>query len=141
MSRTFLKMKDTNHRLVTVLLCLLLGAGKAMSFTPDKIEFSHISTDDGLSQTTVFSCAQDSLGRMWFGTSDGLNCYNGYDFNIYRNNPSDSTSIAGNIIRKVYVDSQGRLWAGTAKGLSLYDTEKDSFRSLLTSDKAVTGIV
>ena len=134
-------MKDTNHRLVTVLLCLLLGAGKAMSFTPDKIEFSHISTDDGLSQTTVFSCAQDSLGRMWFGTSDGLNCYNGYDFNIYRNNPSDSTSIAGNIIRKVYVDSQGRLWAGTAKGLSLYDTEKDSFRSLLTSDKAVTGIV
>ncbi|MGM9735989.1 MAG: two-component regulator propeller domain-containing protein [Candidatus Cryptobacteroides sp.] len=107
----------------------------------EKISFMHISVNDGLSQNTVLSCCQDKLGQMWFATLDGLNRYDGYDFRIYRNNPEDSTSIASDIIRKVYLDHSGRLWIGTGKGLSLYDTQKDAFRNFLTQDRAVTGIV
>ncbi|MGN1211125.1 MAG: two-component regulator propeller domain-containing protein, partial [Candidatus Cryptobacteroides sp.] len=107
----------------------------------EKISFMHISVDDGLSQNTVLSCSQDLLGQMWFATLDGLNRYDGYEFRIYRNVPDDSTSIASDIIRKVYLDRSGRLWIGTGKGLSLYDTEKDAFRNFLTQDRPVTGIV
>lgn len=32
--------------------------------------FSHLSVEDGLSQSTVFSICQDSTGFMWFG-NDG----------------------------------------------------------------------
>ena len=32
---------------------------------------------DGLSSLSVVSIYQDPLGRMWFGTTEGLNIYNG----------------------------------------------------------------
>ena len=77
--------------------------------------FTHISQNEGLSQGIVVSCCQDSLGHMWFATHDGLNRYDGYRFTVYRNNPDDSTSVADNLIRKVYTDSKGGLWVGTRK--------------------------
>ena len=103
------------------------------------IHFSNISINDGLSQSTVLSSCQDSRGQMWFATHDGLNRYDGYDFTVYRHDDDDSTSIADNIIKKVYLDSRGNLWIGTNKGLSYYDREKDSFRNFSTVG-AVTGI-
>ena len=38
---------------------------------------------DGLSQNDVNSILQDSRGFMWFGTYDGLNKYDGYEFIAY----------------------------------------------------------
>ena len=63
------------------------------------ISFTHISINDGLSQSTVRSACQDSRGQMWFATHDGLNRFDGYDFTVYRHRDDDSTSIADNIIK------------------------------------------
>ena len=104
------------------------------------ISFTHISINDGLSQSTVRSACQDNRGQMWFATHDGLNRFDGYDFTVYRHSDDDSTSIADNIIGKVYLDSKGGLWVGTEKGLSFYDRDKDSFRNFSTGGKTVTGI-
>jgi ligand-binding sensor domain-containing protein len=49
------------------------------------IKFQHINTSNGLSQNNVYSIIQDSIGFMWFGTEDGLNRFDGYDFVIYKN--------------------------------------------------------
>ena len=73
-------------------------------------KFSHFSLNEGLSHSIVVSCCQDSLGHMWFATHDGLNRYDGYRFTVYKNDQQDSTSIADNLIRKVYTDSKGGLW-------------------------------
>ncbi len=108
--------------------------------TIPSVSFRHITVNDGLSQSTVLSSGQDTLGQMWFATLDGLNRYDGYEFKVYRNNPDDSTSIASDIIRKIYTDLSGRLWIGTGKGLSFYDTKTDAFRNFMTHDKPVTGI-
>ncbi len=61
----------------TLLWCLLLLL-TSPSF--GAIEFKTLSVNDGLSQSTVLALAQDPLGRIWMGTQDGLNCYDGYDF-------------------------------------------------------------
>lgn len=113
----------------SVLSCtvLILSLGLTTAFrTP---YFSHLSVDDGLSQSTVFSICQDSDGFMWFGTMDGLSRYDGYEFRVWRNTPSDSTSLSSDIVRNVFADDRGRVWAGTVAGLSLYDGISDSFRS------------
>jgi ligand-binding sensor domain-containing protein len=60
--------------------------------------FQQLTVDDGLSQSTVFATLQDSRGYMWFGTIDGLNKYDGYDFTIYSNDPNDYTTISDNVI-------------------------------------------
>ncbi len=45
---------------------------------------------DGLSHNTVLSMVQDQQGFLWIGTVDGLNRYDGYDFVVYRHDPTDS---------------------------------------------------
>ncbi len=94
------------------------------------INFSHISIEDGLSQSTVYAIAQDSRGFMWFGTADGLNYYNGYQITTYKHDYSDSLSLADNTIRCLYIDSSKVLWVGTLQGLQRYDAQKDCFRRI-----------
>lgn len=130
-------------RTIFISMCCLSAMPETMASadkTIPSVSFRHITVNDGLSQSTVLSSGQDTLGQMWFATLDGLNRYDGYEFKVYRNNPEDSTSIASDIIRKIYTDLSGRLWIGTGKGLSLYDTKTDAFRNFMTHDKPVTGI-
>ena len=39
--------------------------------------FKNIGVKDGLSQPSILSIHQDELGRMWFGTLQGLSIYDG----------------------------------------------------------------
>src|SRR5687767_9794141 len=58
------------------------------------IKFDHLQTDDGLSQSNVLCIFQDSRGFMWFGTEDGLNKYDGYNFTVYKNDPAKKNSLS-----------------------------------------------
>ena len=59
-------------------------------------KFEQISMDRGLSHPAVSSVLQDNDGFLWFGTEDGLNRFDGYNFSIFRNSPSDTTSLPHN---------------------------------------------
>ena len=110
-----------------IYIFLLLQFISRHTFTQD-LKFNHLSIEDGLSQATVYSILQDHKGFMWFGTADGLNRYDGYSFEIFRNDPLDSTSISNNEIRCLYEDRSNRLWIGTlGGGLNLYDPKTKSF--------------
>lgn len=95
------------------------------------IRFSSLSIEDGLSQSTVYSIAQDKKGNLWIGTADGLNRYDGYSFTVYRHNNQDSASIQSDLIRSLYVDNKQQLWIGTGLGLSLYNSERNTFRNYI----------
>ncbi len=99
------------------------------------IYFSHLTIDEGLSQSTVYSISQDKTGFMWFATSDGLNRFDGYSFRIFRHQENDSTSIASNITRFIYRDKSQKLWIATEAGLSMYDEEKDRFENYYFAKK------
>jgi len=89
--------------------------------------FEHISTRQGLSHNTVIEIIQDEQGFMWFGTLNGLNRYDGYEFKIYMPIPRDSTTLSNNIINALFEDHNGVLWVGTLNGLNRYDRERDQF--------------
>jgi len=91
------------------------------------LKFTHITTEDGLSQNTVPAIFKDKYGFMWFGTEEGLNRYDGYHFVVYRNDIKDKSSIAGNDIKVLFQDREGNLWIGTRGGLSRYNRANDSF--------------
>ena len=48
-----------------------------LSPSQSQFSFNRLSVDDGLSQNSVVSIAQDSTGFLWFATQDGLNKYDG----------------------------------------------------------------
>lgn len=137
----------SNLKQIAALLLFLCTAGVSYAYSEawGQINFSYISINDGLSQSTVFSIAQDKLGNMWFATYDGVNKYDGYAFTVYQHDESDPNSIANDIARIVMTDSKGRVWIGTRDGLSYYDEEKDRFQNFFyeKNDKRlqITGIV
>lgn len=60
------------------------------------IKFQHLSSQHGLSHGVVNCILQDKEGFMWFGTRDGLNKYDGYNFLLFDHNPNDTNSISNN---------------------------------------------
>lgn len=90
--------------------------------------FDHLSVEDGLSQSTVYTILQDDQGFMWFGTADGLNRYDGYEFRIYHHDTENSESIPGDEIFKIFTDSMNKMWIGTAgNGLAQFDPNSGKF--------------
>jgi signal transduction histidine kinase/ligand-binding sensor domain-containing protein/DNA-binding response OmpR family regulator len=91
--------------------------------------FRHLTIADGLSQNSVSSILQDTRGFMWFGTKDGLNRYDGYNFLIFRHDPLDPTTISDSDVTALFEDRDGRLWVGTRSGgLNRYDRDRERFR-------------
>jgi len=79
--------------------------------------FVNLNVQDGLSHSEVNDILQDTNGFMWFATENGLSRYDGYSFVNFYFNPTDSTSIPGNIIVSLALDSKNQLWVGTTDGL------------------------
>jgi signal transduction histidine kinase/ligand-binding sensor domain-containing protein/DNA-binding response OmpR family regulator len=110
------------------LLLLLPFAGFVADAQPGNLKFSHIGTEVGLSQNNVTCILRDRQGFMWFGTRDGLNRYDGYDFDVYKNEPEDSTSLSSNFVTSIMQDRKGDIWVGTwGGGLDRFDAEKHRF--------------
>ncbi|MBN2012861.1 hypothetical protein JW960_26260, partial [candidate division KSB1 bacterium] len=72
------------------------------------INFKNINIQDGLSQGSIVCIAQDKTGYMWFGSYEGLNRFDGYNFTVFKNDPTDSTSLSYDFIRSVCADNEGR---------------------------------
>ncbi|MEI7982516.1 MAG: two-component regulator propeller domain-containing protein, partial [Bacteroidota bacterium] len=92
--------------------------------------FRHLNTNDGLSNNTVYSINDDTLGFIWIGTRSGLNRFDGYSFRIYDNR----SGLKNTMINIIFRDSKGRIWVGTqGGGLSRYAYETDTFTSFSNS--------
>src|SRR5215472_191075 len=85
------------------------------------LKFSHLTTNDGLSQGYVTAILQDRRGFMWFATRDGLNRYDGNTFVVYKNNPNDPASLGSNFIQALMEDDDGDLCIATNTGVNRFD--------------------
>jgi ligand-binding sensor domain-containing protein/signal transduction histidine kinase len=85
------------------------------------LKFTHLTTNDGLSQSYVTAILQDRRGFMWFATRDGLNRYDGNTFLVYKNNPNDPGSLSSNFIQDLMEDERGYLWIATNTGVNKFD--------------------
>ena len=88
--------------------------------------FDKITTRHGLSQNTINCIFQDHQGFLWLGTQDGLNRYDGNDFQIYRYHPDDTASITHNWIWDIIEDDQQNLWVATWDGLNKLPAHSNS---------------
>ena len=93
----------------------------------DNLRFENISTEQGLSQSTVTAILQDRQGFMWFGTEGGLNKFDGYQFYVYKHDENDPLSLSDNVITSIYEDRNGDLWVGSFKGLDRLDKTTGTF--------------
>lgn len=98
--------------------------------------FKHIGLFDGLSQFSVMSIYQDQLGRMWFGTKEGVNIYDGNANIAYKafaaNNRGDTNKVLiGNNVSAINGNRDGDVFLLADNALLKYDLKKETFTTLL----------
>jgi ligand-binding sensor domain-containing protein len=108
---------------------VMLTACAGVLAQEESVVFERLSLEEGLSQSIVECIIQDARGFMWFGTQDGLNRYDGYQFTVLRQDPQDANSLSHNNILSLYEDQTGLIWVGTFNaGLNSYDPRTERFR-------------
>ena len=131
--------------LITIITLTFLLGPPALGFEPGhadvrNLKFSHLTTNDGLSQGYVTAILQDRRGFMWFATRDGLNRYDGNTFVVYKNNPNDPTSLSSNFIQALMEDDHGDLWIATNTGVNRFDPTIERFSRYLHDPKNPNSI-
>ena len=118
-----------NESLKLLICCLLLFFNYLFNVAAQpNLRFEHFSAQQGLSDNFISCALQDKEGFMWFGTSNGLNKYDGYNFTSYHPNPHDpKNSLQHNFVTDLHEDRKGRLWIETFNG-GLHHMDKRSGR-------------
>jgi signal transduction histidine kinase/ligand-binding sensor domain-containing protein/CheY-like chemotaxis protein/HPt (histidine-containing phosphotransfer) domain-containing protein len=124
-----------NYKLIILLLFIPL-----LMFSQDRLRFDKLSIDEELSHTTVHSMMQDDKGFVWIGTENGLNVYNGYDFEIFRPDSKKENSISDAVIKQVFQDSKNTIWIGTENGLSRYIPKHNHFITYYSNPENATSL-
>ena len=97
--------------------------------------FGHIGSSEGLSQSSVMAIYQDQLGRMWFGTREGINIYSKDKITVYKawtQQPDEPGQrlLIGNEVSAITGDGNGDVFLIVDRGLLKYDIRKESFRCI-----------
>lgn len=82
--------------------------------------FSKIDYQQGLSNSAVLCIYQDNQGLMWFGTYDGINCYDGKSMKVFRSDFSLNKTLNSNIIYSIKQADDNCLWVSTHLGVNRF---------------------
>lgn len=116
----------------TILLLIGLVHGGHL-FGQDHIQFKNYTINDGLSQSVVSCIVQDKLGALWLGTQDGINRFNGKNFEVF--SADKGYDISNEYIHTAVSDPSGNLWFGTYNGLTKYNPLEEKFESFQLESK------
>ncbi|MFH1525448.1 MAG: two-component regulator propeller domain-containing protein [Bacteroidota bacterium] len=80
------------------------------------IRFDSYNYEEGLSNSYVTAIVQDKLGFLWFGTKDGLNKFDGYNFQAFKHNPKQNNILRDDYITCLESKQDSVIWVGTENG-------------------------
>lgn len=100
------------------------------------VYFNKLTSEDGLVHPSVLSIAQDSLGRIWFGTENGLSIYDGKRIVSYRPYQQIPGKILfrGNDVYNITCSFDGDVFIQTSLELLRYEMTTGKF-SLVYNQK------
>ncbi|GGF30893.1 hybrid sensor histidine kinase/response regulator transcription factor [Echinicola rosea] len=117
------------RRIILFIVVFTFAVTKEIIAT-EKPVFHKITTQDGLSHSTVYTIAQDHKGYIWIGTREGLNRYNSYGLKTYYSGQEPIGGLSADRILCLQPASQQRLLIGTSAGLDRYDYGTDRIEKI-----------
>ncbi|MCW3119499.1 MAG: hypothetical protein JWM28_3581 [Chitinophagaceae bacterium] len=98
--------------------------------------FIHYPSESGIISHQVNTAVQDEEGYMWFGTTNGLQRFDGIRFKTFRHNEKNPTSLPSNPVWQLLVDKKKNLWLLLADGkVGIFDTRNFTFKEVATKFK------
>lgn len=113
--------------IVRSLLVSVLVALSGFVHSQTAYRFRNFSITDGLSQSSVTCIVQDDVGTLWIGTQDGLNRFDGRQFEVFTSDDTDG--LESEYIHCSLKDHHDMLWFGTSNGLTGYDQINERFKT------------
>ncbi len=119
-----------------ILLFLLLIFINFSTFGQEVKLFKNFGIDNPMSYNFVRTIAQDEDGFIWFGSSEGLDRFDGHQTLSFQHDSSQPNSLSSSVISRILIDKQQRLWVGTfGGGLNLYREKSQDFLHFTTKTK------
>ncbi|MFA6084081.1 two-component regulator propeller domain-containing protein [Mucilaginibacter sp.] len=111
---------------ISILLLFILQQG--LYAQKSSYQFSHLDITNGLSDNQVNCILKDDKGFMWFGTTSGLNRYDGFKIKVFKRDAKNTNSLIENHVMHINQGPEKKLWIFTHNNISIYDpaTEKIS---------------
>lgn len=108
----------TDHRLAVAALLMITGnavlADDDAAVQPERtLAVESYGLDEGLSQSSVTSMAEDANGFLWFGTQEGLHRFDGHRFDLLTHQPGDPDTLVSSTIDDLSIDRDERMWLGS----------------------------
>ncbi|MFD2744680.1 MULTISPECIES: hybrid sensor histidine kinase/response regulator [Sphingobacterium] len=119
-----------------LLILLLFAAGISTAKSENNPPIRYIGIEKGLSNNNVTSIFEDRDGFMWFGTFDGLNRFDGYQFMVFKNQPGERRSLPDNRITDISQDDKGRIWVASKSGFARLGSNYEDFQRVQWKDYA-----
>ena len=120
-------------------LILILVIKISFSFTQqiDEKNFTRYTKLDGLSNNSVLSITQDSVGYLWIGTIKGLNRFDGQSFiNIFKN--QKDSPLPENVVLGLHMEDHNELLGVTnGGGFSLNTVTRENKHFVIPSDSVI----
>ncbi len=114
---------------VTLLIVSIHLLGGPVLAQTRELRFERIPLGDREIEYRPFDLAQDSLGFLWFATSEGLYRYDGLGTSAFLPGLNDTAGISSSAIWCLLTDRSGKLWIGTFdEGLDCFDPLTGRFR-------------
>ena len=100
-------------------------------------QFRRYDVRSGMSSNTVKDIIQDRKGYMWFATKDGLNRFNGKEFNVFC---SSSTGNGLNIDALCEHNREDKIWIASPEGLYLFDCNDETCEEVKPDGKKLKNV-
>ena len=107
-------------------------------FGQSDIRFTNYAIADGLSQSFVTTVIEDQQHSIWVGTQEGLNQFNGQNFQVY--NRENSKGLASSYITSSAKSKNGLLWFGSANGLVSFNPVTEKFKTHFLNNRGALFI-
>ncbi|TAD86179.1 MAG: hypothetical protein EAY75_09230 [Bacteroidetes bacterium] len=98
------------RRLQTILLLCIANICLSQPY-----RFRHLTTADGLLSNQKLLMAEDPEGRIWIGSDEGLNVFDGHLVSTF--NQPDNVFDGNHNILQIYSDKKGTIWVATPLGV------------------------
>jgi ligand-binding sensor domain-containing protein len=97
------------------------GLTRTTDYLSDKLNFSHLTRENGLPSNRIRCVVQDFQGYVWIGTDNGLVRFDGHNTTVFQHDKDNPASIIDNIINGIIQTSDSLLVIATLDGLSVYN--------------------
>lgn len=125
-------MKQLKTIMLTLTLLCLLWHGQGLALAqnntnrhanhPNEYNYLYLTIRNGLCDNSIRAIHKDSQSFMWFGTSNGLDRYDGHELKHYTTAPRQPyLFIESNYINDIDEDNRHHLWVASEAGIMSLD--------------------